>query len=318
MITVTVLGTEYQCELAVKGQDFIQLYDAEEVIVASWFNIVDFSNFSISGGDWTPYVEEILTVRGAAISDGLITMDGYEWIETGSIIKLRAPANSEETTRGISIDGVALPIVNVMGMTLNGVENVWPSGAALALLVDKVYSKAYLLNVCSTAYQKDLGTITIQTQDWTEEEPDADFPFSATIECRDVLESHNADVIIEKDNLHIAAACGFCPTMETLDGEVKFWSMKTPQKPISCNITITGDGGFGGGSISGGSGAVEGYVLPKAGPNTLGGVMIGDNIYMDEDGRITPTGATLTTEQTATDEDIDAIIENVFGSNSDA
>lgn len=146
MITITVNGEEFECEVAVKGPDFIQLYDADSVLVASWFEIVDFDEFEISGGDWTPYVEEVLTIRGATLSSGLILLDGYAGIETGSIIKIRAPGDSKAVTQGISIDGEVFSILNAMGENLAGQAGVWASGAILSLLVDKVNSATYMMN----------------------------------------------------------------------------------------------------------------------------------------------------------------------------
>lgn len=176
MITVTVSGQEYTCTTAVKGNNFIVLYDENDMITASFFEIVDFSSFQISGGNWTPYVEEVLTVRGATISDGLITLIGYEGIETGSIIKIRAPAASEEVTQGISIDGATLPIVNAMGDNLMGVKKAWTKDAILALLIDKVEKLAYVMNASEVALQSGKRTVvfTIGTVSggWTEEDCD--------------------------------------------------------------------------------------------------------------------------------------------------
>ena len=89
---------------------------------------------------------EVMTIRDATQSEGLITIDGSDYIETGTTIKLRAPADSETITLGISIDGITFPIVDSKGTTLNGVPGIWSANSVMALLIDKVYSKAYLIN----------------------------------------------------------------------------------------------------------------------------------------------------------------------------
>lgn len=142
---VTFNGTTYDCTEAVKGSDFILLYD-DETMIASFFQITDFSLFSISGGDWTPYAEESIIVRSATLSSGVITLTGYSEIGTGTIVKLTAPGDSEDVTEGISVDGETYPIINSMGEDLTGQANVWASGAILALLIDKDNEKAYLMN----------------------------------------------------------------------------------------------------------------------------------------------------------------------------
>lgn len=55
--------------------------------------------------------------------------------------------------------------------------------------------------------------------------------------------------------------------------------------------------------------SLESYVLPIASEDTLGGVMIGDNVNIDEEGRIsvTPEGVNV-----ATDEEVSGILDTVF------
>ena len=174
----------------------------------------------------------------------------------------------------------------------------------------------------STAYIKAMWQVTIPVSGWVLDAPmDADFPYYLDLPYEGILDTHNAEVTVDKESIQVAAACGLCPTMETLHNGLRFWTRELPEQEILCHMTLFGEGGISGGSVSGGiypSVDVSAHAQTIASADTLGHVRIGDNITIDTDGRITPTGATLTTEQTATDEDIDAIIENVFGSNSDA
>ena len=164
--------------------------------------------------------------------------------------------------------------------------------------------EAKLSTVCSIKFIREL---TIPNSGWTTADPgNEEFPYTIEIDAQEVLESYDANVTIDLLSVPAAVACGLCPTMQTLTGKLKFWSRQTPDTEISAHITLFGEGGGGSGS--------SGYVLPVATADTLGGVKIGDNIDIDEEGRITPTGATLSEEQTATDSDIDAVVSDVFGS----
>lgn len=145
MITVTVGGQEYECSVAVRGDDFIVLYDENQMILASFFHIADFDEFEIEGGDWTPYVRSSIVVRQVSISDGLISFEDYDDIETGTIIRFLAPAASENVTQGISIDGQTYLIVDSMGTTVQGKKNIWANGALVSFMVDKGSRKAYLM-----------------------------------------------------------------------------------------------------------------------------------------------------------------------------
>lgn len=65
MVKVTVNNNEvYECDRAVKGIDYIHLYNNNGNIIASFEGIMDFNGFSIENGEWensTPTQEERLT-----------------------------------------------------------------------------------------------------------------------------------------------------------------------------------------------------------------------------------------------------------------
>ena len=79
MITVTVYGEAIPCSKAVKGPDYIRLYDGENPIIL-FSGIRDFSGFTIEGGDWsapeTPSgSDDIWDALAEAITEGV---DEYE------------------------------------------------------------------------------------------------------------------------------------------------------------------------------------------------------------------------------------------------
>ena len=60
---VRFLDKVFECEKAVKGSDFIHLYNANGGAVASFEGVSDFNLFTIEGGEWIapePTAEEQL------------------------------------------------------------------------------------------------------------------------------------------------------------------------------------------------------------------------------------------------------------------
>lgn len=63
-ITVTFYNEEYQCAKAIKGPDYIKLYDEHGNVIATFYGISDFSDYTIDGGDWSdPEPTEIELLR---------------------------------------------------------------------------------------------------------------------------------------------------------------------------------------------------------------------------------------------------------------
>ena len=78
MITVTVYDEQFECARAIKGKDFVQLFDENNTCIASFAGISSFDGYSIEGGDWedpplTP--EEKLAKQIADIEDALCELD---------------------------------------------------------------------------------------------------------------------------------------------------------------------------------------------------------------------------------------------------
>lgn len=58
-------GVEYECAKAIKGDDFVELYDTSDRKIASFNGISDFSGYALDGGDWTepkPIAEDRILV----------------------------------------------------------------------------------------------------------------------------------------------------------------------------------------------------------------------------------------------------------------
>lgn len=97
----------------------------------------------------------------------------------------------------------------------------------------------------SRAYVKLMWKVTIPANGWTLEAPeDADFPYRLILDYDGVLDTHNAEVTVDKESIQVAFACGLCPTMETLHNQLKFLARSIPSGPILCHMTLFGEGGL--------------------------------------------------------------------------
>ena len=65
MATVMYRDISFECETAIKGENYIHLLDAEGTMIAAFDGVSEFSAFSITDGDWvdpTPESECFLAV----------------------------------------------------------------------------------------------------------------------------------------------------------------------------------------------------------------------------------------------------------------
>ena len=75
---IKIYGTDYTCEKAVKGTDFVHLYDSSENLIGSFSGISDFSGYVLKDGEWTePELssEEILLELAADHEERLCMME---------------------------------------------------------------------------------------------------------------------------------------------------------------------------------------------------------------------------------------------------
>lgn len=68
MATVTYCNRSFECETAIKGEDYVHLLDADGVMFVAFDGVTDFSGFAITGGAWkTPTADH--NCRLAVIKD---------------------------------------------------------------------------------------------------------------------------------------------------------------------------------------------------------------------------------------------------------
>ena len=75
---IKIYGTDYTCEKAVKGTDFVNLYDSSDNLIGSFSGISDFSGYVLKDGEWTEpelSTEEILLELAADHEERLCMME---------------------------------------------------------------------------------------------------------------------------------------------------------------------------------------------------------------------------------------------------
>ena len=126
---------------------------------------------------------------------------------------------------------------------------------------------------------------------------------------KDATAKHYPSMALHRESLETAKLSEVCPTMQSLDGLLRFWAGKQPGKDMAATVklvtpTIEVEG------IGGGTGGH--YVLPIASEKRLGGVKIGKNVQITQDGTISVPDAQET--DFASPEEVDAMLTEVFGS----
>lgn len=132
-----------------------------------------------------------------------------------------------------------------------------------------------------------IAGITIPAEGWTLQENDDqgengenEYPFCNDVICEAALSEHFPSVALDKSSLKTASEAGLCPTIEALDGVVRFSATRRPAQNITGTLSLLPPyGGSGGGGT---------YVLPVATSTTLGGVRVqaGSGLNIDSSGNL--------------------------------
>lgn len=83
---ITHSGTTYDCDVAVKCENdkYIKLYDANGVEIASFHDISDFSEYTISGGSFIDPCDCAMPIKLNTHIVGGCTIPTSAWIDSGS------------------------------------------------------------------------------------------------------------------------------------------------------------------------------------------------------------------------------------------
>lgn len=150
--------------------------------------------------------------------------------------------------------------------------------------------------------------IIIPTTGWVQGNPEEYEGLLVDIPVEGVTEDMIPIVIVPPKQLKVIGERKFSPCVKSDDGYIRLYSKASPPEPINATLIllITSEGATGGGN----------YQLPTASEDRLGGVKIGENITVSDDGTISVNKESLIGDLTATNEETQAIIDKHFAINS--
>lgn len=147
--------------------------------------------------------------------------------------------------------------------------------------------------------------IIIPTTGWVQSDPEEYEGLSVDIPVEGVTGDMIPIVIVPPKQLKVIGERKFSPCVKSDDGYIRLYSKASPPEPINATLVllITSGGATGGGS----------YQLPTASADKLGGVKIGENINVTDDGTISVNSEELASDIVASDEDAEEVITRYFG-----
>ena len=111
--------------------------------------------------------------------------------------------------------------------------------------------------------------ITVPAEGWFQDET---APLALDVAVEGAEESQIPLLALHPEALAGARDAGLYPVAQTREGAVRLWAKRTPAAELPATLILLSGGGAGG--------------LPIATANTLGGVMIGENVNVTSDGKI--------------------------------
>ena len=147
--------------------------------------------------------------------------------------------------------------------------------------------------------------IVIPTTGWVQSDPEEYEGLSVDIPVEGVTGDMIPIVIVPPKQIKTIGERKFSPCVKSDDGYIRFYAKASPSEPINATLVllITSGGATGGGGN---------YQLPTASANRLGGVKIGENITISNDGTISVNKDSLIGDITATNAETQEIINKYF------
>ena len=172
------------------------------------------------------------TIREAAILDA----DG----DTVAI------CNTPDAQKIPITDGVSFPVTMVMHILVTDASAVEVTVNASLNTVSQEEMEAYV-DAALADYANKVGSaivrrITIPAAGWVEVDPAAEglgnYKYTIDVAMTEATEDHFPSVAFDIPSLSVAGDAGVCPTIETLDGIVRFWSEAIPTADITGTILL--------------------------------------------------------------------------------
>lgn len=157
MIRVTFQGNNFQCERAVKGANYIRLYNENNIQTTAFEEVADFSAFTIEGGEWEAGKSTQRVAAQATVNENSFVLQIKEKVivEDGLIISFDAPSNSENITT-ITIDSADYYFFNAENTAIADAPDSFDSGAKLEIVLSISENSriAYLQNAAVSEVDK--------------------------------------------------------------------------------------------------------------------------------------------------------------------
>lgn len=169
------------------------------------------------------------------------------------------------------------------------------------ILIDQKIAELDLANLIRV----EIVDITIPAEGWELDESEAnpDFPLCIQVAVPQCKAEDYPVITLNHQSLLAAFTMGLCPTAEAQEGTIKFWARNNPTNELHGTALLQSKSGGGGSSGGGGQ-----YVLQPATSESLGGVIVGDNLSITPEGRLSAEKV----PQMATSEDMEAAMDEVL------
>lgn len=152
MAIVVFNENSYECARAVKGVDYVKLYDENDSLIIAFYGISDFSAFTLQEGAWEKGISTETVSASAKLVGENIQLDLLKpaSIETGLTITFQAPCDCTET-KSIIIQGKSFSLVDALGVSIASDVQAFVSGAMVAIILNCEDSTAYIQNAASAS-----------------------------------------------------------------------------------------------------------------------------------------------------------------------
>ena len=145
------------CSRAVKGVNYIRLYDENNVKTAAFEEVVDFSAFTIEGGEWEAGKSTQRVMAEAAADENcfVLAIKDKVLVEDGLFISFDAPLGSTGIT-SLSIDSIHYLFVDAAHTIVGDASECFVAGARLEVILSIIDDQriAYLQNGVSSSVGK--------------------------------------------------------------------------------------------------------------------------------------------------------------------
>ena len=145
-MTVVIAGVSYECTKAVKGPNFVHLYQGDLVIL-SCLGVSDFSDYILTDGEWSdPDPDPDVIADSVEVVDGIIRITSNKIIGTGTLLKFKAPCGCDEFNGNLKINEKHYTVLDAGGLWVGGKEGMWNAGMLVSFLIDDVDGCAIIQN----------------------------------------------------------------------------------------------------------------------------------------------------------------------------